>query len=272
MSSEWKEVKLKDICEFKYGKNLPASKRRPGPYNVYGSSDIAGTHDEYLVEGPGVIIGRKGTVGKIQYSKEPFFPIDTTFYLDIDHEQADLLFLYYCLSLIGFEDMNSDAAVPGLNRTAAINCKINLPSLPTQQKIADVLSAHDDLIENNLKQIALLEEQARLIYDEWFVRMKFPNHEKTAIDNETGLPEGWKHRTIEDVANVKGGKRLPKGHSLTAEKTRHPYIRVKNLTSGRVLIDDVEFINEATHKRISNYTISNLCTRQKTKKLTKDKA
>lgn len=208
MSSKWREVKLKDICEFKYGKNLPASKRRPGPYNVYGSSDIAGTHDEYLVEGPGVIIGRKGTVGKIQYSKEPFFPIDTTFYLDIDHEQSNLLFLYYCLSLIGFEDMNSDAAVPGLNRTAAINCKINLPPLPIQQKIATILSAYDDLIENNLKRIELLEEQAQLIYEEWFVRMKFPGHESAVIDSKTGLPEGWGEISLSKIAKI-NAKSIP---------------------------------------------------------------
>ena len=210
MSNEWREVKLKDICEFKYGKNLPASKRRPGPYNVYGSSDIAGTHDEYLVEGPGVIIGRKGTVGKIQYSKDPFFPIDTTFYLDIDHEQSDLLFLYYCLSLIGFEDMNSDAAVPGLNRTAAINCKINLPPLHTQRKIAAILSAYDDLIENNLKRIKLLEEYTQLTYEEWFVKFRFPHSEEKEFDVNIGLPEGWEIIEFGDFSKIKKGKNITK--------------------------------------------------------------
>lgn len=197
MKEEWREVHLRDICEFKYGKNLPESKRVPGKYKVYGSSSVTGTHNEFLVKGPGIIIGRKGTVGKVQYSKEDFFPIDTTYFVDIDSEQVNLLFLYYRLPLCGFEGMNSDAAIPGLNRTAAINCKINLPPLPTQQKIANILSAYDDLIENNTKRIELLEEQAQLLYEEWFVRKKFPNYENTQIDAETGLPEGWEKKGLD---------------------------------------------------------------------------
>ncbi|MEN2752480.1 restriction endonuclease subunit S [Psychrobacter sp. FBL11] len=256
MKKEWREVHLRDICEFKYGKNLPGSKRVPGKYNVYGSSSVTGTHNEFLVKGPGIIVGRKGTVGKVQYSKEDFFPIDTTYFVDIDTEQVNLLFLYYRLPLCGFEGMNSDAAIPGLNRTAAINCKINLPPLPTQQKIASILSAYDDLIENNIKRIELLEEQAQLIYEEWFVRMKFPDHENTLIDEETGLPEGWKVSTIKDLSEVKGGKRLPKGHELTSEKTSYPYIRVRDLTSGRMNIDEIQYIHHDTHIKIKNYIIN----------------
>lgn len=256
MKEDWKEVQLKDICEFKYGKNLPETKRVAGKYKVYGSSSITGTHDDFLVKGPGVIVGRKGTVGKVQYSKEDFFPIDTTYFIDINSEQVDLLFLYYRLPLCGFEGMNSDAAIPGLNRTAAINCKINLPPLPIQQKIANILSSYDDLIENNIKRIELLEEQAQLIYEEWFVRMRFPDYKNTIIDGESDIPEGWKVTTIEELSEVKGGKRLPKGHDLTSEKTSYPYIRVRDLTSGRMSIDGIQFINHDTHIKIKNYTIS----------------
>jgi len=67
VKEEWREVHLRDICEFKYGKNLPESKRVPGKYKVYGSSSVTGTHNEFLVKGPGIIVGRKGTVGKVQY-------------------------------------------------------------------------------------------------------------------------------------------------------------------------------------------------------------
>ena len=74
--------------------------------------------------------------------------------------------------------------------------KINLPPLPTQRKIASILSAYDDLIENNLKRIKLLEEIAQLTYEEWFTRMKFPGYETTPINEETGLPEGWEKKKI----------------------------------------------------------------------------
>jgi len=68
---------------------------------------------------------------------------------------------------------------------------INLPELDIQKKIAAILSAYDDLIENNLKRIKLLEEMAQIIYEEWFVRLKFPDHETTPTNSETGLPMGW---------------------------------------------------------------------------------
>lgn len=210
MMEDWKELKIKDFCEFKYGKNLPENKRIPGQYPVYGSSNLAGTHNEFLVEGPGIIIGRKGTVGRVQFSKDNFFPIDTTYYVAEDKSQVDLKFLYYRLPLCGFEEMNSDAAVPGLNRSAAISQKINLPTLPTQRKIAAILSAYDDLIENNLKRIKLLEEKAQLTYEEWFARMKFPGHETTAINKETDLPEGWEKMPLGEFTNVLKGKNITK--------------------------------------------------------------
>jgi type I restriction enzyme, S subunit len=168
MMEDWKEIKLKEICEFKYGKNLPENVRVLGNYPVYGSSGIVSYHKDYLLEGPGIIVGRKGTVGKVQYSKDNFFPIDTTFYVKEDKSKADLKFLFYRLPLSGLDTMNSDAAVPGLNRTAAINQKINLPPLPTQRKIAKILTAYDDLIENNLKRIKLLEEMAQNEFNEWY--------------------------------------------------------------------------------------------------------
>jgi len=208
MMEGWKECKLKEICEFKYGKNLPENKRIPGEYPVFGSSGVVAYHRDYLLKAPGIIVGRKGTVGKVQYSKEDYYPIDTTFYVDADTTKVDYNFLYYRLPLCGLESMNSDAAVPGLNRTAAINQKIYLPPLATQHRIATILSAYDDLIENNLKRIKLLEDMAQITYEEWFVRMKFPGHENAKFDKETGLPEGWKKVKLGEVCDFKYGKAL----------------------------------------------------------------
>ena len=82
-------------------------------------------------------------------------------------------------------------------------------SLQTQKRIADILSAYDDLIENNLKRTKLLEQAAQNIYKEWFVNLRFPGHENTPIDDETELPEGWNERNINEVFNIKYGKNLP---------------------------------------------------------------
>ena len=77
--------------------------------------------------------------------------------------------------------------------------KFNLPPLKTQKRIADILSAYDDLIENNLKRIKLLEKAAQNIYKEWFVNLRFPGHENTAINQETGLPVGWKEKAFNKI-------------------------------------------------------------------------
>ena len=237
MMEDWKELKIKDFCEFKYGKNLPENKRIPGQYPVYGSSNLAGTHNEFLVEGPGIIIGRKGTVGRVQFSKDNFFPIDTTYYVAEDKTQVVLKFLYYRLPLCGFKEMNSDAAVPGLNRSAAISQKINLPPLPTQRKIATILSAYDDLIENNLKRIKLLEKKAQLTYEEWFVRMKFPGHETTPINKETGLPEGWEKVKASEKIKLISGYAF-KGKEFTDEPNEYIAIRMGNFKVGGGLKTD----------------------------------
>ena len=170
-------------------------------------------------------------------------------------------FLYYLLKANNFRQHNLNYAQGAANQASITldtirRFKLNLPPLITQQKIANILSAYDDLIENNAKRIELLEEQAQLLYEEWFVRMKFPDYENTLIDEESGLPEGWEVTTIEKLSEVKGGKRLPKGHDLTSEKTSYPYIRVRDLTSGRINIDDIHFINHDTHIKIKNYIIN----------------
>ena len=201
MTNEWSTTKIKDFCEFKYGKNLPADKRVEGQYPVYGSSAIASYHKDYLIEGPGLIIGRKGTVGKVQLSKCNFFPIDTTYYVDKSCTDENIYFLYYFFQLCGFEEMNSDAAVPGLNRNAAINLKVKLPSRQVQNKIAALLLAYDDLIENNLKRLKMLEEMVQVTYEEWFLRMKFPGHKNSVFNDETELPEGWGKKSLRELTS-----------------------------------------------------------------------
>jgi len=97
-----------------------------------------------------------------------------------------------------------------LNNSIINRLRIKLPPLPTQRKIAGILSAYDDLIENNLKRIKLLEEKAQLIYEEWFVRMKFPGHETTPINEETGLPEGWEEKPLGEYCKILKGKNITK--------------------------------------------------------------
>lgn len=104
------------------------------------------------------------------------------------------------------EGLGTGATVKGIRLETLKSIKIPLPPLPTQQKIVAILSAYDDLIENNLKRIKLLEEMAQITYEEWFVRLRFPDHESIAINHDTGLPEGWIKKQIQEIGDVITGK------------------------------------------------------------------
>lgn len=114
------------------------------------------------------------------------------------------------------------ATVPHIKVQDAENLRIPYPSLEIQKKIGFILSSYDDLIENNLKRIKLLEEMAQITYEEWFVRMKFPGHEKVAIDSETGLPEGWVRSTLGDSCDLTMGQ-SPKSEFYNLEAKGLPF-------------------------------------------------
>ena len=110
----WAPTRIESVIELAYGKALTSPSRVPGPYPVYGSGGIVGYHADALIAGPSVIVGRKGTVGSLYWEDGPSFPIDTVFH--VVPKQASLTFCFYLLRSLGLEEMNTDAAVPGLNR------------------------------------------------------------------------------------------------------------------------------------------------------------
>jgi type I restriction enzyme S subunit len=150
---------------------------------------------------------------------------------------ADSKFIYYSLAKDDFFDYMMAGAngtkMPRGNKKSIPMYKINLPPLPTQRKIAEILSAYDDLIENNLKRIKLLEEKVQLTYEEWFVRMKFPGHETTPINEKTGLPEGWKRVKLNEVLKFNQGVQVSI-ENQHKEKTsnRVRFIRIVDVTQG----------------------------------------
>lgn len=120
----WGTKRVSDFLSLAYGKSLPAGKRHAEGVPVYGSGGITGFHNESLVTGPAVIVGRKGTVGSLYWEDRPCFPIDTVFFVQPD---APLPFCYYLLDSLPLRDMNTDAAVPGLNRDNVYRLEIAAP-------------------------------------------------------------------------------------------------------------------------------------------------
>ena len=121
----WEDGKVEDYLELAYGKSLPARSRRPGGVAVYGSGGITGFHDEAFIKGPAIIVGRKGTVGSLYWEDRPIFPIDTVFY--VVPKRAALSFCYQLLLSQPLAHMNTDAAVPGLNRNNAYRLEFPWP-------------------------------------------------------------------------------------------------------------------------------------------------
>lgn len=114
----WDVQPIGDVLELSYGKSLPKRKREPGTVPVYGSGGLTGSHTESLVDGPGVVVGRKGSIGTVYWEDADFFPIDTTFFVEPRAEGISLRWIYYRLLHMDLTRLGSDSAVPGLNRNA----------------------------------------------------------------------------------------------------------------------------------------------------------
>ena len=200
----FEEKQLGELLTLQRGFDLPSKDRKEGNVPIVSSSGMTGMHNKVKVRPPGVVTGRYGTIGKVFYVKEPFWPLNTTLFVK-DFKGNDPKFLSYLLELLNIKELNAAGAVPGVNRNHLHKIKTRVPHLPIQQKIARILSAYDDLIENNQKRIKLLEEMAQITYEQWFVRMQFPGHETTPIDAETGLPEGWSLIPLNQAVSVNPG-------------------------------------------------------------------
>ena len=155
---EWREVKLGEICTFEYGKPLKEQDRIGNEYPVFGSNGIVGSHNEYLVAGPFIVVGRKGSAGTVSYSMSNGFPIDTTFYINLQSGEIHLRFLYYLLLLVELDKISAQSGVPGLNRNDAYKISISIPSSVEQREITRTL----DVARREIDLLNQLAEQYRI--------------------------------------------------------------------------------------------------------------
>lgn len=157
-AEDWEVGKLSDVIELIYGKTLKEETRSGKGFPVVGSSGIIGYHSEYLVEKPGIVIGRKGTLGKVNYMFENFFPIDTTYYLKSKVNSEGLFYEYFLLKTLNLVEMNSDSAVPGLNRDIALSIEVKIPSAELITDFNNQCSLLFKKINTNSNQIRTLTQ------------------------------------------------------------------------------------------------------------------
>jgi type I restriction enzyme S subunit len=148
----WKVKKLDEVCEFAYGKALKAANRIPGPVSVYGSNGPVGSHNEHLVEGPGIVVGRKGNPGTVTWSQSNFFPIDTTFYVALKNGAPSLHYLRHALDSLNLPSLSADSAVPGLNRNMAYMSDLLVPAEEEVAAFTERAKALMARVEHNVNE------------------------------------------------------------------------------------------------------------------------
>ena len=205
---KWPLRRLSEVISIHYGKSLIEQKRIDGNIPIYGTNGITGWHNAALAYGPSIIIGRVGAgpLG-VFWCEGPFWVIDCGYYTTFNYSEINAKFLYYFLKYTGVNHLKDGTSKPTLNRNLLGQQYFPNPPLLTQRKIAAILSAYDDLIENNLRRIKILEEMAQNLYTEWFVKFRFPGHEKVKmVDSPLGrIPEGWKITKLSNLVETQYG-------------------------------------------------------------------
>ena len=208
----WRSTQLGEVITLKRGHDLPESARVDGAIPVVSSSGITGYHNVAAAQPPGIVTGRYGTLGEVFYIEEPYWPLNTALYA-IDLHGNDPLFCSYFLRTVLRRTQSDKAAVPGVNRNDLHKIPVRVPNPKAQENIAAVLKRYDDLIGNNRRRIALLQQAARLLYEEWFVHFRFPGHEHVKVTN--GLPVGWRPNPLDDLCTIgRGGSPRPIAHFM----------------------------------------------------------
>ena len=241
----WRDAVFDELVRLKRGYDLPNQDIVEGEYPVVTSTNIKAHHYKYKVEPPGVVTGRSGSLGQVQFVTEKYWPLNTALYVK-DFRENNPRFAYYFLQIMKLENFNSGAGVPTLNQNHLHKLKIKLPTKKVQKKIAAILSAYDDLIENNKRRISLLENMAEEIYREWFVRFRFPGYQNAEF--EKGIPKGWDEIRLDSFCEkvTDGTHDTP----MPTEVGRY-LVTGKNIKNSQINFSGSYFISENDHREIS---------------------
>ena len=186
MAGRWLDTRLGDVLTLQRGFDLPASDRRPGRFPVVASMGVVGTHCEPMVKGPGVVIGRSGSLGGAQYVTDDFWPLNTTLWVK-DFKGNDRRFCYYLLKSLDLQTFDVGSSVPTLNRNHVHPLPVRMPAdVDEQHAIAHVLGSLDDKIDLNRRMNETVEAMARALFKSWFIDFD-PVHAK-AEGRDPGLP------------------------------------------------------------------------------------
>jgi type I restriction enzyme, S subunit len=210
IGSDWRTVKLGEICSFKYGQMPKRSELADEGFPVFSGYRVVGRSPKYHYRDPEIIVVARGVGGTGDVKMSPPFCFLTNLSIATLVESPDVHkpFLFYRLAGTKLWDLRTGSAQAQITIERLREYEVRVPSLPIQLRIAGILSAYDELIENNQRRIKILEEMARSLYREWFVHFRFPGHDKVKIVTSPlgPIPQAWEVKTVEEVV-----KRIPVG-------------------------------------------------------------
>jgi type I restriction enzyme S subunit len=199
-----------------------------------GSAGVTGYHDTAKAKGPGVTVGRSGaSFGKVTFIREDYWPHNAALFVT-DFKDNEPLFIRYLLESLDFSSLNSGSAQQSLNRNYVYGVSVRKCDLPVQRRIAGILSAYDELIENTQRRIKILEEMAQSLYREWFVHFRFPGHDKVKmVPSLLGpIPQGWEVKKLGEIAEDMR-RNVPKGELDDAR----PYVGLEHIPRRSLALD-----------------------------------
>ena len=254
MPADWPRRRLGEVLRLEYGKSLPGKVRQPGDVAVVGSAGVVGEHSHALLDGPGIVVGRKGSIGKVTWVSTDFYPIDTTYFVDLVDGEADLRWGYHTLTREDLSRLNRATGVPGLNRDDVHAIIRPIPPLPEQRAIAAVLDAIDEAIERTEEVIAATERLRDALLHELLGR-GLPGHH-TAWREVPGLgtiPACWEVVRLGDVAEVQTGRAVNRKAARNGSM-EVPYLSVANVKDGYLDLDVVKRIR-VSQDEIERYAV-----------------
>ncbi len=206
--SKFPLCQFEDVCTLEYGASLPKAKRVEGSFPVVGSNGITGYHNDFLIEGPAIVVGRKGSAGEVTFIQQNCFPIDTTYYVrQTNPSESELVYLYWVLKSLKLQELRGGAGIPGLNRTEVYQThKIPLPPLDIQKEIVAEIEGYQKVIDG-----------ARAVVDNYRPHI--------AVDPE------WPMVAIGDICNLVNGRAFKPQDWERADSGGLPIVRIQNLNS-----------------------------------------
>ncbi len=240
--AQWTDINLGAVIDIFDHKRVPLSGKvratRQGAYPYYGASGIIDYIDDYIFDGKYLLVAEDGENLNSRKLPVAFFA-DGKFWVNnhahivrgkpgVAHDH----FLYSWFAQANISGYITGAAQPKLSQENLKRIELRLPPYPMQRKIAAILSAYDDLIENNLRRIKILEEMAQNLYREWFVKFRFPGHQQARfVDSPLGaIPEGWNPGVVNDLLSLKSGFAFKS--STFSEAGKYELVTIKNVHDG----------------------------------------